>query len=51
MEEKDIRVKISVIDENGKQQDIPVYLSVQTSMMMVEDAIKSGLKVFIEPVI
>lgn len=51
MDDKNIKSKISVIDNNGEQQDIPVYLGIQTSMMLVEDAIKSGLKVIIEPVI
>ncbi len=52
MDSNDIRTKITIIDnENQQEITIPLNLSLTVTQMLVEDAMKSNLKVIIEPIL
>ncbi len=52
MDSNDIRTKITIIDNENKQEvTIPLNLSLTVTQMLVEDAMKSNLKVIIEPIL
>ena len=52
MDSNDIRTKITIIDNENKQEvTIPLNLSLTVTQMLVVDAMKSNLKVIIEPIL
>ena len=52
MDSNDIRTKITIIyNENKQEVTIPLNLSLTVTQMLVEDAMKSNLKVIIEPIL
>ena len=46
MDSNDIRTKITIIDNENKQE-----VTIPLTQMLVEDAMKSNLKVIIEPIL
>lgn len=52
MDSNNVKTKITIIDNETKEEVIiPLYLSLTVTQMLIEDAIKSGMKVIIEPVL
>ena len=52
MDSNDVRTKITIIDNKNKQEvNIPLILSLPVTHMLIEDAMKSNLKVIIESVL
>lgn len=52
MDNDDIKTKITIIDyKTDEKVVIPVNLSLTVTEMIIEDAIKSGMKVIVEPIL
>lgn len=52
MDNNDVKARITIIDNEKKEEiTIPINLSLTVTQMLIEDAIKSKLKVIIEPVV
>lgn len=51
MDSNNVRTKITIIANENKEVTVPLNLSLTVTQMLIEDAIKSNLKVIIEPVL
>lgn len=52
MDNNDIKAKITIIDDEKKEEiTLPINLSLTVTQMLIEDAMKSKLKIIVEPVI